>query len=93
MTNAYKVVIVHLDSQGNFWQDTLALNAALLEVLRFARKSPLSECRIELRQIGSVHPGPSTLEMDVKRFCPESCACDACAADRAVPGRKASVER
>ena len=34
--------IVHLDSQGNFRQDTLALTAALLEVLQFVRKRPLS---------------------------------------------------
>ena len=94
MTNAFKVVMVYSDSEGNFWQDTFALNAALLEVLRFARKNPLSECRIELRQMGLVQPGSLTLKMNVKRFCRQSCACDVCAADHAVPCvREASVEQ
>lgn len=50
MGPTYQITIVNCDAEGNFWKETLPLNAALLKLMRFARKNPDAACTIELRE-------------------------------------------
>lgn len=47
----YEVTVLRVDPQGRlYWRSTLAVNDAMLMLLRFARKNPKSICKIELRE-------------------------------------------
>ena len=47
----YKVTVLRVDPQGRlYWRSTLAVNDAILTLLRFARNNPKSICKIELRE-------------------------------------------
>jgi hypothetical protein len=48
---AKEITVVKVDAHGNFVRDTVPINVALLEILRFTRKHPDSSCTIELREL------------------------------------------
>jgi hypothetical protein len=52
--------VVYRDHAGNFWRETLPINAALLAVLRFARTNPDGTCSIEFTLQESNAPDPKS---------------------------------
>ena len=62
MGPTYHITIVNCDAEGNFWKETLPLNAALLKLMRFARKNPDAECTIELRETSTVNAPAETTQ-------------------------------
>ena len=50
MATPYKVTVVTVDPRGRRSRAAVAINDALLAVLRFARKNPHASCTIELRE-------------------------------------------
>jgi hypothetical protein len=63
-TNAYKVTIAKIDPDGNYLQDVMSINDALIVMLRFARKHPQSTCRIELHHTEPFHSIPGAHPVD-----------------------------
>ena len=56
MASQSRVTLLHVDPKGNYWRESLPINDALLELLRFSRKNPHATCTIELRE---ADPKPS----------------------------------
>ena len=50
MASQSRVTLLHVDPKGNYWRESLPINDALLELLRFSRKNPHATCTIELRE-------------------------------------------
>lgn len=60
----YEVTVLRVDSSGRlYWRSTLAVNDAILTLLRFARKNPNARCRLELRESGT-DVGSTDIEND-----------------------------
>ena len=61
----YEVTVLRIDPHGRLcWRSTLAVNDALLTLLRFARKHPESHCRIELRDCKAY---TQTVNLEIKQ--------------------------
>ena len=69
MASQPRVTLLHVDPKGNYWRESLPINDALLELLRFSRKNPHATCTIELREAepkASVRR-PASAEPQVRR--------------------------
>jgi hypothetical protein len=65
MAAPYKVTVVTVDTRGRRNRGVLAINDALLAVLRFARKNPHASCTIELREaLGKSDPPGAATERE-----------------------------
>jgi len=61
--SAYKVTLVNIDPDGNYLQEIMPINDALIAILRFARRHPESTCRIELQHtepVVAAYPDPTS---------------------------------